>query len=193
MFYSAIAYSLTLVLAFTLIPLSAFFLRMLLILTFSRLYNGFSSGNPLQTLKFSIKIAQPIGFLTAIFHGYAALWMGVVLLNGMGQDVDLFLSIMLGFCFLWFGWRKLQQPPKIQVNNNHTFTNSDGEQTTLILNPSEQEDTPAQQSKEAQEALQQQLRSQAQEFMQENTVIGLIGKLTGVTVGTLSLVLPLIS
>ena len=84
MISSALAYLLTLFMAFTIIPLLAFLFRMVLIMILSKFYWSISRDkSPVKVLKFSIKLAQPVGFFTAIFHGYAALWMGTVFLRGM--------------------------------------------------------------------------------------------------------------
>lgn len=192
MFASAFAYLLTLFLAFTIIPLMAVLLRLLLIALFSRLYWVFNKKpSPAILLQFSVKIAHPIGFLTSIFHGYVALWMGYVLLRGMDVPLDLFLPSVLTMSFFWIGMRRIKRPAKVAVNDRLTTTNSLGEETTIILNPEEnianpQENMFAQQ----QEEMKEQLKEKASEFMQGNTIIGLIGKLTGVLLATFNLILP---
>jgi len=195
MLYSAIGYIITLFMAFTIIPLLAFFLRMILIMILSRIYWGVTGDkSPASLLKFSIKLAQPIGFVTAIFHGYAALWIGVVLLKGLGVPVDYFLAALLGTSFIWFGMKRLNSPADVKVKNNLKFTDKDGEET-IILNPdveSTPEDGAANNSMgEMNDQLKRQLAEQTKEFIQGNTIIGLMGKLTGVVLGTMSLILPL--
>jgi hypothetical protein len=196
MLYSAIGYIITLFMAFTIIPLLAFLLRMILIMVLSRAYWGITGDkSPASLLKFSIKLAQPIGFLTAIFHGYAALWMGAVLLRGLGVPIDYFLAALLGGSFIWFGVKRLQTPADIKVKNNLKITDKDGEET-IILNPdvdSTPEDGAASNSMNNLDGkLKKQLANQTREFMQGNTVIGLMGKLTGVVIGTMSHILPLV-
>ncbi len=193
MFYSAIGYLLTIFMAFTIIPLLAFLMRMILIMVFSKVYWGIASDkSPAALLKFSIKIAHPLGFATAIFHGYAALWMGVVLLRGLGVSIDFFLAGFLGISFLWFGIKRLKNPADVKVENKLTLTDKDGEET-IVLNP-EVASTPDSEenysSEELNQILQGKLKEQTQEFMQGNTIIGLIGKLTGLAIGTMSHILP---
>ncbi|MCH2020882.1 MAG: hypothetical protein MK207_00275 [Saprospiraceae bacterium] len=189
MITSALAYLLTLFMAFTIIPLLAFLLRMVSIMVLSKFYWSISRDkSPVRVLKFSIKLAQPVGFFTAIFHGYAALWMGTVFLRGMQGDsaVDLFLSIFLGLAFLLFGIRRLKNPAELKVENKIEL--KDGEQT-LILNPDEEsENFDEDPMKTLNRKLQEQFKENAQEFMQGNTVIGLIGKITGVALASMSLI-----
>lgn len=192
MLASAFAYLLTLFFAFTIIPLTAVLLRLLLIALFSRIYWLFNKNpSPAILLQFSVRIAHPIGFLTSIFHGYVALWMGTVLLRGMNVQLDSFLPLLLILSFLWLGIKRIKRPAKVTVNNNLTTTNSLGEETTIILNPEEnitnsEDNIFAQQQNEIKE----QLKEKASEFMQGNTIIGLIGKLTGVLLATFNLVFP---
>lgn len=189
MFYSAIGYLLTFFMAFTIIPLIAFFLRMLLIMLFSRIYWGVTGDkSPLGLLQFSIKLAHPLGFITAIFHGFVALWMGVVLFNGLDLNIDLFLPGILIFTFIWFGVKRVNNPAKINVDNKITTTNSDGEETTIIINPEAEESLSVEQDpmKMLNDQMKNQLKDQTKEFMQGNTIIGLMGKVTGVVLGAIS-------
>lgn len=194
MLYSAIGYLLTFFMAFTIIPLIAFLLRMLLIMLFTRIYWGITGDkSPVGLLQFSIKLAHPVGFLTAIFHGFAALWMGVVFFKGLDLPVDYFLPAILSFTFLWFGLRNLNNPSAVRVDNKFTTRNSDGEETTIILHPDAQDnpmhEDPMQQFNDQ---IKNQLKDQTKEFMQGNTIIGLIGKVTGVILGTLYHILPIL-
>jgi hypothetical protein len=193
MFYSAIGYMLTIFMAFTIIPLVAFLLRMLLIMLFSKIYwNVTGDKSPVNLLQFSIKLAHPLGFATAIFHGFAALWMGVVLLNGMEVKLDLFLPGILIFTFIWFGIKRIGKPAKVdvnsKVNNRITTTNSDGEETTIIINPEMEENLSTEQDpmKMLNDQMKNQLKDQTKEFMQGNTIIGLMGKVTGIALGAMS-------
>jgi hypothetical protein len=193
MFYSAIGYLLTLFMAFTIIPLVAFLLRMLLIMLFSKIYwNLTSDKSPVNLLQFSIKLAHPLGFVTAIFHGFAALWMGVVLFNGMGLKLDLFLPGILIFTFIWFGIKRIGNPAKVNVEgeatNRITTTNSDGEETTIIINPEMEDNLSTEQDpmKMLNDQMKNQLKDQTKEFMQGNTIIGLMGKVTGIALGAMS-------
>lgn len=192
-FSSAIGYLLTLFMAFTIIPLVAFLLRMLLIMLCSKIYWSFTSDkSPVNLLQFSIKLAHPLGFITAIFHGFAALWMGVVLFNGMGLKLDLFLPGFLLFTFIWFGIKRIGNPAKVnvkgEVNNRITTTNSDGEETTIIINPEMEENLSTEQDpmKMLNDQMKNQLKDQTKEFMQGNTIIGLMGKVTGIVLGAMS-------
>jgi hypothetical protein len=191
---SAFAYLLTLFLAFTIIPLMAVGLRLALIALFSRVYWVINKRpSPAVLLRFSVRIAHPIGFLTSIFHGYMALWMGKVLLRGMGVKIDWFLPSFLILSFLWVGIRRIQRPAEVAVSNRLTTTNSLGEETTIILNPEEEMLNPEENMLQQQKnEIKEQLKERASEFMQGNTIIGLIGKLTGVLLGTLYLVYPYI-
>lgn len=183
----AIAYILTLIMAFTLIPMLAFLLRVVSILTISKLYWSLSSNkNPVNVVKFSVNLAQPVGFFTAIFHGYLAVMMGAVFLRGMvsSSAVDLFLPIFLGASFLFFGLRRIQNPADIKIKNNMEM--KEGQQT-LILNPDENQDHTEDPMQTLNKKMQQQFKENAQEFMQGNTIIGLMGKLTGVAIATMSL------
>lgn len=179
------------------IPVFAFILRLLLIALFSRLYWVLNrQRSPAELVQFSVRIAHPVGFLTAIFHGYAGLWMGTVLLRGMGVPVDWFLPAILILTFFWWGSRNLQKPKEIAVTTGSTITttNAAGEETTIILNP-EQESTAQQNDPmyQVNERLKAQLKDQIRDFMTGNTVIGLIGRVTGVLLGGMYLVYPLIS
>jgi len=195
MFYSAIGYLLTLFMAFTIIPLIAFLLRMLLIMLFSKIYWSITGDkSPVGLLKFSIKLAHPIGFLTAIFHGFAALWMGVVLFSGLDLTLDLFLPGFLIFAFLWIGIKRMENPAKVNVDgdatlsNRITTTNSEGEETTIIINPEMEENLSTEQdpTKMFNDQMKDQFKDRTKEFMQGNTIIGLIGKVTGIALGTMS-------
>lgn len=194
MFFSAFAYILTLFLAFTIIPFVAVLLRLLLITLFSRAYWLVNKKPaPATLMQFSVKIAHPIGFMTSIFHGYVALWMGTVLLIGMAVPVDWFLPILLNVTFLWVGFRRMQKPPKVAVSNSNRLstTNSLGEETTIILNPEEEIMNPEENMfAQQQNELKEQLKEKASEFMQGNTIIGLIGKVTGVLLATFNLIFP---
>lgn len=178
--------------AFTFIPLFAFLIRMLLIMLFSRIYWGVTGDkSPAGLLQFSIKLAHPVGFITAIFHGFAALWMGVVFFKGLGLPLDYFLPGILIFTFTWFGLKKLNNPTAVKVDNKITTKNSDGEETTIILNPevetlTEQKDP----MKMFNEQMQNQLKDQTKEFMHGNTIIGLIGKITGVVLAAMYYIFP---
>jgi hypothetical protein len=196
---SAIGYLLTLFMAFTLIPLVAFLLRMLLIMLCSKIYWSVTKDkSPVNLLQFSIKLAHPLGFITAIFHGFAALWMGVVLFNGMGLKLDLFLPGFLLFTFIWFGIKRIGNPAKVNVNgdvnrdvkNRITTTNSEGEETTIIINPEIEENqnlsTEQDPMKMLNDQMKNQLKDQTKEFMQGNTIIGLMGKVTGIVLGAMS-------
>jgi hypothetical protein len=192
-FASATGYLLTLFMAFTIIPLVAFLLRMLLVMFFSKIYWSITRDkSPVNLLQFSIKLAHPIGFLTAIFHGFAALWMGVVLLNGMDLKLDLFLPGFLLFTFVWFGIKRMGNPAKVNVDgkakNKITTTNSDGEETTIIINPEMEENLTTEQDpmKAFNDQMKNQLKDQTKEFMQGNTIIGLMGKVTGIVLGAMS-------
>lgn len=196
-FYSLLGYSLTLFVCFMIIPVFAFILRLLLIALFSRFYWVFNrQRSPAELVQFSVRIAHPVGFLTAIFHGYASLWMGTVLLRGMGVPVDWFLPALLILAFFWWGSRNLQKPKEIAVTTGNTITttNAAGEETTIILHP-EQESTAQQNDPmyQVNERLKAQLKNQVRDFMTGNTVIGLIGRVTGVLLGGMYLVYPLIS
>jgi hypothetical protein len=181
--------------AFTIIPLVAFLLRMLLILISSKVYWTITGDkSPVSLLKFSIKLAHPLGFITAIFHGFAALWMGVVLFNSMGLNVDLFLPGFLLFTFLWFGIKRMNNPAKVnvdgdaKVSNRITTTNSDGEETTIIINPEIEDGLSTEQDPMTafNDQMKGQFKDRTKEFMQGNTVIGLMGKVTGIVLGTMS-------
>ena len=193
MFYSAIGYLLTLFMAFTIIPLIAFLLRMLLIMLFSKIYWSLTTDkSPVNLLQFSIKLAHPLGFITAIFHGFAALWMGVVLFNGMDLKLDLFLPGILIFTFIWFGIKRIGNPANVNVEgeatNRITTTNSDGEETTIIINPEMEDNLSTEQDpmKMLNDQMKDQLKDQTKEFMQGNTIIGLMGKVTGIALGAMS-------
>lgn len=193
MLSSALAYFLTLFLAFTIIPLVAVLLRLVLIALFSRMYWLFNKNpSPAALLQFSVRIAHPVGFLTSIFHGYVALWMGYVLIKGMSVQLDWFLPIILTTAFVLLGIRRIQKPAEIKVNNKLTTTNSLGEKTTIILNPEENGAHTDSDLAAQQEAIKEQLKQKTSEFMQGNTIIGLIGKVTGVTLATFNLLLPLL-
>ena len=195
-FYSIIGYFLTLFLAFTFIPMLAFLLRLLLIALCSRIYWLLGrERTAAELVQFSIRIAHPLGFVAAIFHGYAALWMGSVLLKGMDVPVDWFLPAILILAFIWRSSRNLQAPKNIAVTTGNTITttNAAGEETTIILNP-EQESTAQQNNPmyQVNERLKAQLKDQIRDFMQGNTIIGLIGRVTGVVLGGMYLVYPLV-
>ncbi len=194
MFESAVAYLLTIFLAFTIIPVLAVLLRLALIALFSRLYWIFNKKpSPAVLLQFSVRIAHPIGFLTSIFHGYVALWIGVILLRGMAVPLDWFLPTMLVLAFLWTGFRRIKRPPEVALSKRLTTTNSLGEETTIILNPEEELLHPEENMLQRQQnELKEQLKDKASEFMQGNTIIGLIGKVTGVLLATFNLVFPYI-
>lgn len=196
-FYSLLGYSLTLFVCFMIIPVFAFILRLILIAFFSRIYWMLNrQRSPAELVQFSVRIAHPVGFLTAIFHGYAALWMGTVLLRGMDVPVDWFLPALLTLAFLWWGSRHLQRPRHMAITTGNTITttNPAGEETTIILNP-EQESTAQQNDPmyQVNERLKAQLKGQIRDFMKGNTVIGLIGRVTGVLLGGMYLIYPLIS
>lgn len=174
----------------------AFLLRLLLIALFSRMYWLMGrQRSAAELVQFSIRIAHPIGFVAAIFHGYAALWMGAVLLKGMSVRLDWFLPAILMLAFLWRSSRNLQSPKNIAITTGNTITttNSAGEETTIILTP-EQESTAQQNDPmyQVNERLKAQLKDQIRDFMQGNTVIGLIGRVTGVVLGAMYFVYPLI-
>jgi hypothetical protein len=191
MLYSALAYFLTLFLAFTIIPLVAVLLRLMLIALFSRLYWLVNKNpSPAALLQFSVRIAHPVGFLTSIFHGYVALWMGYVLIRGMDVPIDWFLPIILATAFVLWGIRGIKNPAEIKVNNKLTTTNSLGEETTIILNPEANDGNTDDDFAAAQEAAREKIKEKASEFMQGNTIIGLIGKVTGVLLATVNLILP---
>ena len=181
--------------AFTIIPLVAFLLRMLLIILSSKIYWSITGDkSPASLLKFSIKLAHPLGFLTAIFHGFAALWMGVVLFNGLDLKLDLFLPGLLIFAFLWTGIKRMDNPAEVNVDgdttlsNRITTTNSKGEETTIIIDPEIEENLSTEQDPTGMfnDQMKNQLKGRAKEFMQGNTIIGLIGKVTGVALGAMS-------
>jgi hypothetical protein len=172
--------------AFTLIPVLAFVLRIIIILSISKLYWSLSSSqSPVKVVKFSVGLAQPVGFSTAIFHGYLAVMMGAVFLRGMvgNSAVNIFLPLFVGASFLFFGRSRIKKPAEIKIKSNLEM--KDGQQT-LVLNPEESksEEDPM---KLLNNNMKKQLKENAQEFMQENTVIGLIGKITGVAIATMSL------
>ena len=139
--------------------------------------------------KFSIKLAQPVGFVTAILHGYLAVQMGAVFVRGMiGTSADdlKFMPLFLGICFLYFGIKRLKNPADVKVENKIEFK---GGQQTLILNPDEtsDEDSNEDPMKILNKNMKAQFKENAQEFMQGNTIIGLMGKLTGVAIAAMSM------
>jgi hypothetical protein len=181
MLASAFAYLLTFILAFTLVLLTAFLLRIVLILIASRIYAAVSGNkDPQKLIMTSIKFVQPAGFLSSIFHGYFALALGVVVLRGFEVHIDWFLGAFLTTSFVLFGLRNIQKPPKVNLNENSNLhqVNSD---TTLIIDPEVQQANPMD---NMQEELKNQLKGRMQEFMQGNTIVGLIGKVTGVVLAT---------
>jgi len=96
------------------------------------------------------------------------------------------------FTFIWFGIKRINNPTKINVdnkdNNRITTTNSDGEETTIIINPEAEQSLNIEQDpmKMFNDQMKNQLKDQTKEFMQGNTIIGLIGKVTGVALGAMS-------
>jgi len=183
MLASAFGYLLTLILATTLIALIAFFFRMILVMLLTRIYVGVTGNtSPADMIKLSIRFAQPVGFLTSIFHGYASLWMGVVILRGLQVPIDWFLAVFLGVVFLFFGLRRLNSPAEVSVNTNgDNNVIKHNEDTDIIINPDlEEGKDPMQQFNQH---MKSQLKSQVSEFMQGNTIVGLIGKVTGVALG----------
>lgn len=187
-----IGYTLTLFMAFTLIPLFAFLVRLLLIILCTRVYWKFSRDmSLLTTAKFSVKLAQPLGFLTAMLHGYLALWMGTILFRSMGTDYDMFLGIFLVFSFVWFGFRNISNSADLSMNTN-SLTFKDGDPNTIVLNPDVEsipdDGTINDPSNKISEQIQKQFKEQAASFMQGNSVIGLIGKVTGTIIATMSMI-----
>ncbi len=180
-FASAFGYLLTLLLSFTLILFLAFILRVLLVLLFSKVYTMVvGKNNPMALINTSIKVVQPAGFLTSIFHGYASVWMGVVLLTGLSVPVDWFLGVFLGASFLYWGSRNLSKNTKITFNENENEKDL-GNNTTLIINPEE-----ASSENHMKNKLEEQLKGKVQNFMEENKIIGLMGKLAGVALASLN-------
>ncbi|MFT5648388.1 MAG: hypothetical protein ACI976_003088, partial [Aureispira sp.] len=114
--------------------------------------------------------------------------------NGMDLKVDLFLPGFLLFTFIWFGIKRMSNPAKVnvdgeaKVSNRITTTNSDGEETTIIINPEMEEDlsTEPDPMKAFNDQIKSQLKDQTKEFMQGNTIIGLLGKVTGIVLGAMS-------
>ncbi len=185
---TVLAYLFTLLMAYTIIPLFALLVRILSILSLSKMYWSISRDkSPVNVAKFSIKLAQPVGFATAILHGYLAVQMGAVFVRGMiGRSADdlLFMPIFLGVCFLYFGIKRLKNPANVKVENKIEL--KDGQQT-LILNPDETTEEEEDPMKILNKKLQSQFKENAQEFIQGNTIIGLMGKLTGVAIAAMSM------
>ena len=189
-----IGYVLTIFMAFTLIPLLAVLIRILLTIIFTRIYWKFSSEkSAVNTAKVSVRLAQILGFFTAIFHGYAALWMGIGIMNSLGADYDLFLGIFLVFWFVWFGLRKRNVDSAIQKEtpkNEKGITFKDGDPNTIVLNP-EVASTPEEgalpdPSQAFNEQLQNQFKEQAANFLQGNTTWGVVGRVIGTIIATVS-------
>jgi hypothetical protein len=182
------AYFLILLLAFTLFPLITLLLRLILITFLSGVYMKLPFGkNPQSVLNFAVKIAQPMGFITSLLHGYLSVWFGVVLLSGMSGkgSVDLFLPLLLGVAFVWFGTKQLKSPADVKVNNNIEFR--DGQQT-IVLNPDEKNDQNEQEDFIFNDELKEKIKANTMEFFKGNTIVGLIGKLTGLALATMSLI-----
>lgn len=181
MLASAFAYLLTFILAFTLVLITAFLLRIVLILVASRIYALVTGDkDPKKLILSSIKFVQPAGFLSSIFHGYFSLALGVVVLRGFAVPIDWFLGAFLAASFILFGLRNIQKPPEVKINadSNIQQVNDD---TTLIIDPELQQANPME---NMQDELKNQLKGRMQEFMQGNTIVGLIGKVTGVVLAT---------
>lgn len=186
MFSSALGYLLTLFMAFTIIPIVAFFMRVILVIIMTRIYWAFKSNkSPMDMFKFSIQLAQPVGFITAIFHGYAAVWMGVVFLKGLDVTVDWFLPIVLGVFFTWFGLQRLQSPPDVKVESRIKLGEQDtGDPDVVVIDNDEE-------VKNLNKDFQEKIKEQSKEMLLGNTIVGLIGKITGLVLGALKLVLPM--
>lgn len=186
MFSSALGYLLTLFMAFTIIPIVAFFMRVILVIIMTRIYWAFTSNkSPMDMFKFSIQLAQPVGFLTAIFHGYAAVWMGIVFLKGLDVAVDWFLPIVLGVFFTWFGLQRLKNPADIKVESSIKVNNQDTGDPDVVVIENEDE------IKNINKDFQERMKEQSKEMLLGNTIVGLIGKITGLVLGALKLVLPM--
>ncbi len=186
MLSSAIAYFLIFVISFTVLLAVAFLFRILLVLTASRLYFLFSKDNsPQNILSSSIRFVQPAGFLSSIFHGYSAVWMGIVILGGMGISIDWFLAVFLGTSFLLFGLRRLNRPANVRVGEEAESSNRRkvNEETTLIIDPALQQANPME---DMQQEMKNQLKGKMQDFMQGNAIVGMIGKLTGVALAAVN-------
>lgn len=192
MFYSAIGFLLTLFMAFTIIPAIAFLMRMFLILFLTRIYWRFSEDkSPANLLRFSMKVSQPLGFLTALFHGYAALWMGVVFFKGLDLTLDLFMPVSLAVAFIWFGLQRIKTPAEASVEFKNNIRKDKDGNDILVLNPgvpSSEDEEMGEDPDNFNRRMQERLKENTKEFMKGNTIVNLIGRVTGVVMASLSMI-----
>lgn len=186
MFSSALGYLLTLFMAFTIIPMIAFFLRVILVVIITRIYWAFAGEkSPMDMFRFSMQLAQPVGFITAIFHGYASLWMGVVFLKGLEVTIDWFLPGILGIFFLWFGLQRIQNPADVKMETSIQAKNQDTGDPDVIVVDNDEE------IRNLNKKFEEQIKEQSKEMLMGNTIVALIGKITGLVLATLSMIVPL--
>ena len=185
---SIFAFILILLVTFIILTPVAFIIRLILVGFLTKVYASIVSQNPVKIVQFSIKSAQPMGFVTSLIHGYLAMQCGIIILRGIGLQIDIFLPIFIGAAFLIFGIRRLTTPAKINVNGSDNVIQHN-DQMKIILDQhaanQEEADDPL---KEMKEKMQANVKNQLQDFMQGNSMVVLIGRITGVVLGALPII-----
>ncbi len=185
---SIIAYLLILLVTFIILTPVAFIIRLILVGLFTKLYASIASNNPIKVVQFSIKSAQPMGFVTSLIHGYLAIQCGIIILRGIGLQIDIFLPVFIGAAFLFFGIRRITTPADIKVNESDNVIQHNDQMKIILDKDAHDPEAAEDPMKEMKDKMNANIKNQLQDFMQGNSTVVLIGRVTGVVLGALPII-----
>ncbi len=189
MLFSALAYLLTFFVGTKILPGITLVIRLILTLLLSRTYGIITNKkSAIDMVRHSVSLAHPIGFLASILHGYWAISFGAIIFAWLTVSTDLFLGIFIIVSFL------LKDIPKLLVQSKdkkEPKKESKIGELTILEEPIAEypvqgfEDYAQAGTNNLQEDIQKHFKNQYQEFMHGNSLIGLIGRITGAILGTI--------
>ena len=166
MFYSILAFLLTVILGFTIAALIAVLAKLILFV-----FSFFIIGQKKMVHHFT-KIAQPIDFIASIIHGWMAVWLGRMMFREFDVTIDLFLPVSLLLLFLWSDFNRVRRRKqlidvksefKVEISDELNITdNMSGEQISV--------------------------QKQMKQMVYSSSVITMIGKATGIILAAMNLI-----
>lgn len=166
MFYSILAFLLTVILGFTIAAFMGILVKLgLFVISF------FVIGQKTMVRHF-IKVAQPIDFVASITHGWMAVWLGRMMFREFDVTIDLFLPVSLLLLFLWSDFNRVRRRKQmISMKSEFKVKISDELNITENMN-----------------AEQIGIQEKMKEMVYSSSVITMIGKATGIILAAMNLI-----
>jgi hypothetical protein len=194
MLNSALAFILSAFFILTFLTLATFLIRIALTFLLAR-FSAIVSGNksPVTIVKNALQIAHPVGFLTSILHGFWAIAVAISVFGWFDLEKDLFIGLLVVSTFIVRDIRKLNKKP---IKKAKKTTPKEGT-LTILEDPYEEsisandfQQNPFGNFNTGNNAggnyIQDYFKDQYQEFIHGNSLVGMIGRITGAALGTLT-------